>query len=742
MKKIIKIAILSVIFLFCAGAITLGIYFTSIWNKVSSLELNNDTLTSPSLTISLFDSENKPIKEVNSFNGNYVKSETLPNHVKDAFVSIEDKTFYQHKGVNYKRIAKATLNNIKSGRLKEGASTISQQLIKNTHLSSEKTYERKIKEIALANKLEKNYSKDEILEMYLNVIYFGNNAYGIENASNYYFSKNAHDLNLEESALLAGMIKSPNSYSPVNHYDKAKTRRDLVLAEMEKDKKITLQEYLTAKSKPISLKLNTEKQNKLNSYSQACIDEARRILAIPEKQIALGGYKIYTYLDSAKQVSLENALSSNELSDDHAGVVIDNSRNAIVAYSGQSAFKILDAKRQPGSCIKPVLVYGPAINEDIIYPCTQLLDEKTTISGYSPKNVGGKYQGYVSARDALSKSINIPAVKVLSYVGIDKAKAYAQSMGINFDEKDDSFALALGGMNYGTDLVSLAGAYSTFANSGYYSAPKFISFITDAKNKLIYIHKPDRKSVMREDSCALLNDMLVTCAKTGTARKLSDLPCEIASKTGTVGKPNSKQNLDAWNISYTHDYTVGAWVGNLDNTPIDITGGTIPTQIVKDYFLSQPDDSHFDKPSSIVTKKVDSVELIDNHRVILANDYTPEKYTQIELFSNFNLPRDTSKKFVEIEPPQIKAQVVSGKAFLTFDAKDYLVYEIYKNETTKNNRIAIIENKNGKQILDFVMNCPREKYFIKASYSGGDEYAIKEVELIKPKPKQGAKWYV
>lgn len=745
MKKIVKISLLILVLLFTAAGITLGVYFAGIWSKVSTLQLNNDALTSPSLTISLYDSENKPIKEENMFNGNYVKAETLPEHTLNAFVSIEDKTFYQHKGVNYKRIAKAAFNNLKSRSLKEGASTISQQLIKNTHLSSEKTYERKLKEIALTSKLEKAYSKKQILEMYLNVIYFGNNCYGIESASNYYFSKSAHDLNLEESATLAGMIKSPNYYSPVNNPERCLKRRNLVLDEMEKDGIITLQERLKSQATPIKLDLNVARQNKLNSYSEACIDEAQKVLGLPAKQIALGGYKIYTYLNENKQQSLEKAIEDCDTQDnDHAGIVIDNARSAIVAYTGESAYKILDARRQPGSCIKPVLVYAPALNEDIIYPCTQLLDEPTTISGYSPKNVGGKYSGYVSARTALSKSINIPAVKVLSYVGIDKAKSYASQMGIEFDEKDDSFALALGGMNYGTDIASLAGAYSTFARGGSYSTPKFISYITDARNKLIYIHKPENKTVLREDACYLLTDMLKTCATAGTARKLSDLGMEIASKTGTVGKPGSKENLDAWNISYTKDYTCGVWIGNLDNSPITITGGNTPTQIVKNYFISQPDNSHFNKPSSITEENIDSQELAETHRIILANNFCPECYTQTEIFSRFNLPSDISKRFVEIEEPQVKTQVVSGKAFLTFEAKDYMTYEIYKGSTDRKNRLSVINGKKGKQIMDFIMDSDREKFFIVSSLTNSpDRSRTKEIELIKTKKtSSNQKWYI
>lgn len=728
----------------CATGIFLGVYFAGLWSKAQNLSLNVDALTSPSLNVNLYDNQSKPIKEENTFNGKYIEIEALPEHAKSAFVSIEDKTFYEHKGVNPKRMAKAAINNILSGRMKEGASTITQQLIKNTHLSSEKTFERKIKEIALARKLEKQFSKEEILEMYLNAIYFGNNCYGIESASNYYFSKSAHDLSLEESALLAGMIKSPNAYSPILHPDKALKRRNLVLSEMQKDGKISTQDYISAKDNSLKLNLSSQKQNKLNSYSQACLDEASNLLSLPAKQIALNGYKIYTYQDEEKQKSLEKAIAQVDTQEnDHAGIVLDNDKSAVIAYSGESAYKILEAKRQPGSCIKPILVYGPALNEDIIYPCTQLLDEKTTIADYSPKNVSGTYNGYISARDALAKSVNIPAVKVLSYVGIDKAKAYAESMGIEFDEKDDSFALALGGMNYGTDLCSLAGAYMTIANGGTYSTPRFISYITDSKNRIIYHHRLENITVLREDSSYLLTDMLRTCAKSGTARKLDELHMDIASKTGTVGKPSSKQNLDAWNISYSPKFTCGVWIGNLDNTPININGGNAPTQIVKNYFLEQPDLSHFEKPSSIVEKGIDTTELNENHRIVLANNFIPEKYTQNEIFSCFNLPSDISKRFVEVDSPNVKAQVVNGKALLTFDAKDYLIYEVYRENMEKKNLLSSLENKIGKQVLEFEMRSSREKYIVKTTYKDDKSYKTKEFELIQTKRTEtGKKWYV
>ena len=740
MKKFIKWLFIITLIAVSVTLIGVGLYISSIYVNAKNTDINEEVLTSSTLSLNIYDSTNKPKKESNAVNHAYASIDSLQPYTINAFISIEDKTFYEHNGINPKRIVKAGINNIKSHSLKEGASTITQQLIKNTQLSNEKTYSRKIKEIALAQKIEKMYDKNKILEYYLNVIYFGNNCYGIESAANYYFSKSANNLTLNESCTLAGMIKSPAQYSPLKNVEKCQNRRNIVLKEMQKDGKISTEEYTISKDKKIELKLNKDKINKLNSYSESAINEAEKILGIPARQIALSGYKIYTYQDEEKQNALEEAIKSQNVNCDSAGIVIDNEKCAISAYIGDSIFKVLDAKRQPGSCLKPVLVYSPALNEDIIYPCSQILDEKITIADYSPKNVGNVYRGYVSAREALSKSINIPAVKVLSYVGIDKSKVYAEQMGINFDEKDDSYTLALGGMTYGVNLVQLAGSYTTFANNGYFKSPKFISFITDKNNKLIYINKTPSKKVLREDSSYLITDMLKTCAKTGTARKLSTLNMEIASKTGTVGKSNSKENLDAWNISYTKNQTIGIWLGNLDNSIINYTGGNQPTEIVRNYFQVVQDDSQFDKPNSIIEKRIDGIDLVENHKITLANGLTPERYTQTELFSNFNLPTDISNKFAQVEKIKVQGRVENGNAVIEFDAKDYETYII----KVGNKKIEEISGKNGKQTTIIPLSASKQTITIENFYSlSPDNKISQELSFVKRnKDTINDKWYI
>lgn len=741
MKKSFKWILLIIFFIVLAALLAAGFYISSIYMNARAMAIDEDALSSSEVYIEVYDKENKPIKEFNEINKQYANIENLSDTTKNAFISIEDKSFYSHSGVNYKRMVKALINDVKARKLKEGASTITQQLVKNTQLTSDKTVERKIKEIALAQKLEKRYSKDEILEKYLNIIYFGNNCYGIESASNYYFSKSAKDLSSSEAATLAAIIKSPAKYSPTKNPDNCLKRRNLVLSEMYKDNFIQADEYNLAINKPLSLTINEKPKNKLNSYSQSAIDEAVSILKIPAKKIALKGYKIYTYQDQEKQNALTNAIDIEGLDCNSAAVVIDNNNHTVQAYVGSSNYKILDAKRQPGSCIKPVLVYAPALNEDIIYPCTPLLDEKTTISDYTPKNIGDVYRGYISAREALSKSINIPSVKVLSYVGIDKAKSYAEDMGFVFDEKDDSYSLALGGMTYGVNLVQLASSYSTFANGGKFAPAKFVSFITDKNNRLVYVNKPHEKQVLREDASYLITDMLKTCAKSGTAKKLASLNKEIAAKTGTVGKSNSKQNLDAWNVSYTKDQTICVWLGNLDNSPISYAGGNQPTEIARRYFSQVEDNSHFSVPSSIVEKDIDATELYENHRIVLAGNSTPERYTQKELFSRFNLPTDISNKFVNMEKQSFKGKVNGSNAEIEFDAKNYITYVFKSNGKT----LKEISGLNSKQKI--ILPLKNQKQTITIDYYitiNPDVNESEEITFIKTKQNSSDKdkWFI
>ncbi len=688
--------------------------------------------------IEFFDSENKPISENNSFNIKFVELKTLPSYVSESFISIEDKDFFKHNGLNYKRIIKALLLDLKNRNMAQGASTITQQLIKNTHLSSQKTFSRKLNEIVLAKELERKLSKEQILENYLNIIYFGDNCYGIERASNHYFSKPAKHLTLNESALLAGLISSPARYSPTTKPQKANERKNLVLSEMLRDGKISQEDFEKNNSLEIELNLEKQKDNRLNSYTEACLDEAIAILKMPAKQISNGNFKIYTNYNSEKQNALIEVLKNTDFEEnDFATICINSKTGEIEAFYGKGDYKILEVKRQPGSAIKPVLVYAPAINEGIISPLTQILDEQISIAGYTPSNHDSQFHGYLSVRDAVCKSYNIPAVKVMSYTGIKKSKYYAEECGIEFSENDDNYALALGGMTHGTDLKQLCGAYTTLSNDGNFIKPSFIKYITDSNGKIIYVSKLMEKQVFRDDTSYLMTNILIEASKNGTSKRLSSLDFEVASKTGTVGK--GSKNLDAWAVSYTTQDIFGVWIGNLNNETIGkIVGGTVPIDVTKEFMLkiyAHEKPEYFKKPSSVEEVEIDLKELEENHQVIIANNFLPEKYRKKEIFSRFNLPKNQPKSELSIKPAQLEGKIVDNIAIISFEAVDYLEYELLEDDMI----IMKFENKNGKVEQKIKMDDKKQKKFLlitkMKNYSTGEEIEEKSntIELIKTK---------
>lgn len=692
MKKITKRLIKTTLFV-TSIAIIFSVGYLAFLYLFSPVEFSPEKITDSTLSINLYDSEQRPLEHT-FVNGDYVKLSQIPKQTIECFISIEDKKFYKHKGINYKRIMAAVVKNISSFSFKEGASTISQQLIKNTHLTSEKSIKRKINEIKLTKKLETAFSKDQILEYYLNVIYFGDNCYGIQNASKHYFSKPVSKLSLDESAILAGIIKSPNKYHPIKQYNNCISRRNVVLTELFQDGKIDSSIYEKYKNVKTEIDLNTEKIE-LNSYAKTAIKEAENILKMPEKQIEIGGYRIFTYMNKEKQKAIENSID-NSINEDCSMISMNSSTGNVEAYVEKSNLPLYNVARQPASTIKPILVYAPAINENIVSPSTVILDENITINGYQPKNIGNKEHGYVSVKTALCKSLNIPAVKILGYVGIEKAKTYLTRQNIVFDEKDSNLALALGGMTYGMTLKDLTNCYQTLANNGNYINSKFIDYIVDKNGKVIYKNAHYQKTIYRQDTAYLVTDILHSSTKNGTAKRLNELNYYVASKTGTSSV--SKNNLDAYNISYTTEDVVGCWIGNLDNSSTQIVGGGLPSLFVKNYFekiyaKSQPEA--FQKPSSVVVIDIDTISRDVEHIIYKANDLLPERYREKALFSRFNPPKEKELNKLTIEPAKINGKIDNNNAIINFDALGFYSYDVYIVTNGKEKLLTTITNKNG-----------------------------------------------
>ena len=709
-RKLIKISFITLICIFFVLFVGVFTYLIGV-NK--SLKFDQDKLKQINAEISIFDSENEPLTKTSNQKSK-AKLGDLPKYVPASFLSIEDKKFYSHNGLNYKRILSSLYHNLKSGTNKEGASTISQQLIKNTHLSSEKTLDRKIKEMLLTLKMEKKLSKNEILETYLNAIYFGNGAYGLDNASKTYFNKPASNLSISESAVLAGLIKSPRTYSPIFNYENCLKRRNLVLSEMLKDNVISQSEYEQAKKEKIIVNEKTIKNQ--NFYEKAVIDEACKILNISEKDLATKGYYIFSYMDKTAQNSLLNSVNNAEFYHqnkygniaDSAGIIIDNKTGGVLAFGGKSNYDIVQMKRSPGSSVKPILVYAPSLEQGLISPISPILDEPTNFSGYAPQNVGGKYYGYISATESVEKSLNIPAIKIMKVMGIEKCKKMAENCGLKFDKNDKNYALALGGLTQGTTVKELANTYLPFSNNGEYIEAKYIRKICDKNGNVIYSNNEQKTSVMSPETAYLMTEMLESGVKKGTSSRLSSLNYQVAGKTGTVGIKNSNLNSDVWSVAYTTKHTFGIWLGNSTGEKEYMlegsnNGGTYCTSMLKKcmdkvYSAEKPDD--FAIPSGIVEVELDSQELENNHALMLADSNTPAIFKTKARFNKKYAPKLVAKSFNELKAINIDVEVVDNKSKIKFNALPQVEYKIYRINDDEFKLIDRIKNKKGTMEIE------------------------------------------
>ncbi len=727
MKKIAKISIIFfsiILILILCFFVYIAIVIAQAGETAS---LNMAKLNSYNAQVKIFDKNEEELVTTSANGNEAITLQELPNYVTQAFISIEDKKFYSHSGINLGRILKALVKNIMSGYAKEGASTITQQLIKNTHLSSEKTLSRKIQEAYLATQLERKYTKDEILETYLNVIYFGNSSYGIESASQNYFGHSAKDLTLAESATLAGLIKSPKKYSPIYNKENCIERRNLVLKNMYEDKKISIDEYEEAKIAPLNIINNS---NATENFNRIIIDEAMKILNLSETDVSTMGYKIYTYIDKDLQALLKDKIVSTKI--ENALIVIDNKNNSVIAYLGNG-----EQKRQVGSTIKPILCYAPAFETGVLSPITPICDEKTDFNGYSPKNANGKFAGWVSARTALAKSLNIPAVKTLEYTGLNKSISIAEKFGLSFDKDDYHLAIALGATKYGESLQTISNAYSTFARNGLYSNLNFIKRIETGAGTVVYENNQNFTQIIGEDTAYLINDVLKDTISIGTAKRLSTLNIPLSAKTGTVGASDGS-NTDAWCISYNPQYTVGAWFGNTQEANHNLlptqNGGTIATNLnktiweclIKKFNITKD----FIQPDSVAEYKIDSIAL-SSQKIELADDNTPEMYVVCDIFSKRYAPKQVSTNFQQITTPVLLLDVEKEKIILSFEAVDFLNYTLIKAENDKETVLKEFEGKN--ETFYYTDNLPTSNtnYYLKISYKNSKIKTTATSNIVK-----------
>lgn len=511
----------------------------------------------------------------------WISLDKISDYVIKATVNTEDKRFYKHKGIDYIRVLKAILVNLKSGSMKEGASTITQQYARNLFLNFDKTWTRKVEEAILSFEIETHYSKDEILEGYLNTIDYGG-VYGIENASYYYFGKSSEYLNLAEATLLCGIPKSPYYYSPFINYNKSKERQELILSLMLKNEVISKEEYDEALKYEFVFNSydNKDTLSSLMYYKDAVVEELYSINEIPKSLIETGGLKVYTTLDIDGQKILEESVLNNVDTEDEfqvAGVLMNPENGEVLALIGGTDYSVsqfnraIKAKRQVGSTMKPFLYY--AALENGFTASSSFISERTifTFSNnktYSPKNYNDKYPNMpISMGAAIAYSDNIYAVKTHLFLGEEVLVDIAKRVGITSDLEAIP-SLALGSEEI--SLIEMVRGYAAFANEGYKVKPHFIRKVTDSNGVVLYEFNEVKESVLNKSTTYILNNLLTSTYDTALIdynsptliNLLPQMTHKYAVKTGSSGS-------DYWIIGYNKNAVLGIWNGYDDNREVN-----------------------------------------------------------------------------------------------------------------------------------------------------------------------------
>ena len=610
MKKRVlkKLLIRFFIFLICFFVLfnLIGFLYAFITPKIDIKSAN---------AFSLYDNRDTLVFQGNG-NDAWVSLANCNSNIKNATISVEDKNFYKHWGFDYLRIAKAMIVNITSGSIKQGASSITQQYAKNLFLDFEQSWKRKWREMWLTYELEAHYSKDEILEGYLNTINYGHGMYGISNASKYYFGKNVKDLSLAEAAILAGIPNSPSNYSPVDNYNLAKERQRVVLTRMYNNKYISKEEMINAYKEKLVFK-DKEFGSSLSSliyYNDAVMDELNKINTIPKSYLDTGNIKIYTTLDIDAQHSLEKGLEKNNIDkkSETAKVMMNPNDGSIIGligginYGNSQFNRAINSYRQPGSTVKPFLYYRAI--ENGFTPSTSFFSKETSFyfdnkQVYSPKNYGNIYANKeISLAAAIAYSDNIYAVKTHLFLGEDELYNTLKKVGIT-SKIQRSPSLALG--TYEVGMVEMTAAYATLANGGKVVTPHLIEKVVDKKGNILYEYKEKTEEIaLDSDITFIISELLTgtydvnlidytypTCFS-----MTSNITHKYAIKTGSTDN-------DSWVIGYTPDVVFTSWAGYDDNSniPLEVIAGNKSSWVTSmEYFFKDKDSSWYKIPQDVV----------------------------------------------------------------------------------------------------------------------------------------------
>ena len=575
--------------LYVASVAIISIFLLCVFWIYQAPAFDSKILDNNSRTI-VYDVNNNEVAKLGNQIGENLETADIPERMQDAILATEDNRFFEHGAVDFRRLIGAVVSNLTSGFGSQGASTISQQLIKRTFLDDNKSVKRKVQEAYLAYKLEQNYDKESIFTMYVNRIYYSDGVYGLKTAAKYYYGKELNQLTLPQMALLAGMPQHPNTYNPYDNPEAAKARRDTVLYLMQYHGKISEADSQAAQKTDVlsgvidrdeseRVILSSEFDSKYTSYMNQIVNELKNSKEYKdyEGDVLNLGLKIYTNFDPRIQSTLTESVNANyagiKQASNVAMVVLNNENSGISAlYGGKKqtfhGFNIAtQAKLQPGSSIKPILAYGPAI-EYLNWGSDHTVND-TKIQGSQIQNWDRQFHGNITINNALVWSYNIPAIKAYQEVGFSKVKQYAANVGMNIT--DDSLTTPIGGSGDGFSPLQMAGAYVPFSNGGYYATPRAIKKVYDSEGTEVKsFSTDDRKRVIKESTAYIMTSMLRNVVN-GTASNARIYGADMAVKTGTTtfgeeevqkfGFDADNYSKDSWIIGYTSNYTMAVWQG-------------------------------------------------------------------------------------------------------------------------------------------------------------------------------------
>lgn len=647
LRKVIKAFFITLLIIFILLVIACGYAGYKIYSIAKDAKIDKNDLA--------IKIENSVIKDMKgntlgTLNGNEnrvsIPLSEMPEYLPKAFISIEDERFYEHKGVDVKRTLKATYTYIvNKGNSPFGGSTITQQLVKNITEEKEDTWERKVREMARAYYVEQEMEKDEILELYLNLIFLGDTVYGVQKGSNYYFDKDAKDLNLAECAFLAGINHSPNLYNPFEDnneqtLNRIKTRTKIVLNKMYELGNINSeQEYLEALEqvdKGLEFKQGAFPEVLFSYHTDAAImqiiGDLQELNNWSYEQAKLylssGGFTIYTTQDPDMQAKMDEEFSQekyrtigydvygNEQLSQAAMVLMDHKTGYVLAISSSfdektEAFgfnRATDSTKPTGSSMKPIAVLAPAIDKGIITAATIFDDNPTSFKNgtFTPKNYGYTYRGLITVREAIAHSQNIPMVKALSLLGTDESISFLRKVGItSLVEADNALApLALGGLTWGITPLEMAGAYGAIANDGVYIEPTFYTKVVDADGNIVLETNQTQTQIMSKEAAYVVKEILTEPIKTGTSTNCTVEGMSVAAKTGTTNN-----DYDRWFCGFTPYYTATVWFGYDNNATVSgwatNPAGQIWTGVMRNVHTGlEPKTFYETKPETVVEAEI------------------------------------------------------------------------------------------------------------------------------------------